>query len=44
METDWQPLGRLILKHLSAIAVQRVVVICLPAAKILMEALPAALC
>lgn len=35
MKTDWQPLGRLILKRLSAIGVQRVVLICLPTAKFL---------
>lgn len=44
MKTDWLPLGRLILKRLSTTAVQRIVLICLPTAKVPMEALPAALC
>lgn len=44
MKTDWLPLGRLILKRLSATVVQRAVLICLPTAKVPMEALPAALC
>lgn len=44
MKADWQSLGRLALKCLSATAVQRVVLICLPTTEVPMEALPAALC
>lgn len=42
MKTDWQRLGMLVLRRLSATAAQRAALICLPTAKVPKEALPAA--
>lgn len=44
MKTDWQRLGMLVLRRLSATAAQRAALICLPTAKVPKEALPAAPC